>query len=346
VLTLRGHTDVVMAVAFSADGRRLFSASADGTIRVWNGTPLAEGAPLRDRPLQGHEGPVLGLAFSPDGRSLATGVLDGTARVWEVAARRLVYTLPGQDVPSVAFHAGGRRLTTVATDGTLAQWDPATGERRRILRGHLGPILNPNMGVGFSADGQRLTTLSKDGAVHVWETDSGREVVRIAPPALVTTAFLSPDGRRLAVGGLGSVQILEVASQKRLAGWSTSSFHVLYHLAFSADGQQVAAAFGDGAVCVWEIQSEKLLHTFRHDDRVACVAFHPNGKQLASGSCDNTAKVWDLETGQEVTTLRGHIGYVMALAYSPDGSLLATARGHRYAGDVQLWVRAAFGKKR
>jgi WD40 repeat protein len=76
------------------------------------------------------------------------------------------------------------------------------------------------------------------------------------------------------------------------------------------------------------------------------VAFHPNGKQLASGSCDNTAKVWDLETGQEVETLRGHIGYVMALAYSPDGSLLATASGHRYAGGVQLWETAAFGKKR
>ena len=77
-----------------------------------------------------------------------------------------------------------------------------------------------------------------------------------------------------------------------------------------------------------------------------CVAFHPGGRQLATGSCDNTAKVWDLDTGREVETLRGHIGYVMALAYSPDGSLLATASGHRYAGEVQLWETAAFGKKR
>jgi WD40 repeat protein/serine/threonine protein kinase len=345
VLALRGHTDVVMAVAFSADGRRLFSASADGTIRVWDGTPLAQGAPLWDRPLQGHEGPVFGLAFSPDGRSLATGALDGTARLWDVAARKLVHTLPGQDVPSVAFHAGGRRLTTVATDGTLAQWDAANGQRLRTLRGHLGPIWNPNMGVGFTADGERLTTMSRDGATHVWESDSGREVARIAPPGLATTAILSPDGRRLAVAGFGSVQILEVESKKRLAGWSTT-FHIAYHLAFSADGQQLAVAFADGTVSVWEIQSEKLLHTFRHDDRVTCVAFHPNGRQLASGSCDNTAKVWDLETGQILQTLRGHIGYVMALAYSPDGRLLATASGHRYAGQIQLWETAAFGKQR
>ena len=97
---------------------------------------------------------------------------------------------------------------------------------------------------------------------------------------------------------------------------------------------------------VWETKTEKLLHTFHHSDRVVCVAFHPNGQQLASGSCDNTAKVWDLETGQELETLVGHIGYVMCLAYSGDGALLATASGHRYAGEIQLWETAAFGKKR
>ena len=74
------------------------------------------------------------------------------------------------------------------------------------------------------------------------------------------------------------------------------------------------------------------------------MAFHPNGKQLASGSCDNTAKIWDLDAGKEVETLGGHI--VITLAYSPDGTLLATASGHHYAGEVQFWETANFGKKR
>src|SRR5262249_42707107 len=186
----------------SGDGHRLFSASADGTLRVWDGTPLTQGAPLQHRPLQGHEGPIVGIAFSPDGRYLATGAMDGTARLWDVGTRKLMHTLPGQDVTSVAFRAGGKRLTTVATDGTLVQWDPATGERRRTLPGHLGPIWNASMGVGFSADGERLATLSKDGAFRVWETESGREVVSTpAGTAVPITAFLSPDGRRVAVAG-------------------------------------------------------------------------------------------------------------------------------------------------
>jgi eukaryotic-like serine/threonine-protein kinase len=344
VLALRGHTDVVTAVAFSGDGQRLYSASLDGTLRVWNGAPVTPDGPSPRRPLQGHQGPIIGLAFSPDQRYLATGGLDGTARLWDVSARRFVHTLAGDDVTAVAFHAGGKRLTTVGTDGTLVQWDPATGQRGRTLRSHLGPLWNANFGTVFSSDGERLTSLCKDGAVRVWETDSGREVVRL-PPTSPNTAYLSPDGRRLALAGMGSVQILEVESKKRVAAWPTD-FHLLYHLAFSADGRRLAAAFADGTVRVWEIPAEKLLHTFRHSDRAACVAFHPNGKQLASGSCDNTAKVWDLETGQEVETLGGHIGYVMALAYSPDGSLLATASGHRYQGEVQLWETANFGKKR
>jgi WD40 repeat protein len=287
---------------------------------------------------------VLGLAFSPDQRYLATAALDGTARVWDVAARKLVHALPGQDVTSVAFRAGGRQLTTVAVDGTVVQWGTSTGERLRTLRAHLGPVGNVGFGVGFSGDGERLTSLTRDG-VRVWETDSGREVVSIPPPTSVpTTAFLSPDGRHLAVAGFGSVQVLEVESKKRVAGWPIS-FHVANHLAFSADGRLLAVAFADGTVRVWEIKSEKLLHTLRHGDRVACVAFHPGGQQLASGSCDNTAKIWDLQTGREVETLRGHIGHVMALAYSGDGKLLATASGHRYAGEVQLWETAEFGKK-
>jgi WD40 repeat protein len=150
----------------------------------------------------------------------------------------------------------------------------------------------------------------------------------------------------VAIAGVGSLGLLEVASKKPVAAWSISFHHGVPHLAFSPDGRCLATASWDGTARVWEIKSGKLLHTFRHSDRVACVAFHPNGRQLASGSCDNTAKVWDLETGREVDTLRGHIGYVMALAYSPDGKLLATASGHRYAGEVQLWETATFGKKR
>jgi WD40 repeat protein len=159
------------------------------------------------------------------------------------------------------------------------------------------------------------------------------------------TAVLSPDGKQLAAANVGTVQVLEVKSGKTVATLP-GVLHMAHQMAFSADGQRLAAAYWDGTVKVWEIKSTKTLHTFRHRDRATVVAFHPNGRQPVSGSCDNTAKVWDLDTGQEVETLRGHVGYVMSLAYSLDGQILATASGNRYRGEVQLWDTAMFGKKR
>jgi WD40 repeat protein len=200
--------------------------------------------------------------------------------------------------------------------------------------------------VAFTADGEHFASLTKDGSVGIWETVSGNEVARLPagfPPYLAVT--LSPDGKHLAAATLGSVQILEVTSGKTVATLP-GVLHMPHQMAFSADGQRLAAAYWNGTVKVWEINSSKTLHTFRHGDRATVVAFHANGRQLASGGCDNTARVWDLDSGQEVETLRGNIGYVMGVAYSPDGRTLATASGNRYSGEVQLWDTATFGKKR
>jgi WD40 repeat protein len=346
ILALRGHTDMVMAVAFSGNGRRLVSASLDGTVRLWNATPLADDPPPQ-RCLRGHQGQVLSLAFSADQRYLASAGWDGTAKLWDVASGKCVHSLTGHGpvITSVAFPAGRSILTTVSVDSSVAEWDLATGLRRRTLQAPVGSMLHAGFNVAFSADGQRFAALDKNEAVQVGETESGRELARVhqtIPSHL--TVFLGPDGKYLAAASLGRVLVVDVQSNKTVASLS-GSFHLVYNVAFSADGLLLAAAAWDGTVRVWDIQSGKTLHSFRHRDRVTCVAFHPNGRQLASGGCDNAARIWDLETGREIETLTSHIGYVMSLAYSPDGKLLATSSGHRYQGEVQLWETGGFGTR-
>src|SRR5439155_451724 len=97
---LVGHVGSVRSVAFSPDGTKVLTGSADGTARLWkevSGTVITI--------LEGYEGPVSSVAFSPDGTRMLTGSADGTARLWEVASGKLLATLIGHkgSVNSIAF---------------------------------------------------------------------------------------------------------------------------------------------------------------------------------------------------------------------------------------------------
>jgi ribosome assembly protein 4 len=72
-----------------------------------------------------------------------------------------------------------------------------------------------------------------------------------------------------------------------------------------------------------------------HGSAILTTAFNPaNSSRMASGSGDNTARIWDCDTGTPFTTLKGHTGWVLAVSYSPDGSLLATGS---YDRTVRIW---------
>jgi WD40 repeat protein len=81
--TLKGHTNWVMSVAFSPDGKTLASASVDQTIKLWDVATGKEQATLK-----GHTEVVFSVAFSPDGKRLASGSKDGTIKLWDVAVSK------------------------------------------------------------------------------------------------------------------------------------------------------------------------------------------------------------------------------------------------------------------
>ena len=76
---LRGHDGHVQSIAYSPDGHRIATGSADKTVRIWDadtGQPI--GAPLR-----GHDDMVNSVAYSPDGHRIATASADKTVRIWD-----------------------------------------------------------------------------------------------------------------------------------------------------------------------------------------------------------------------------------------------------------------------
>eukprot|EP00873_Tetraselmis_striata_P035800 jgi/Tetstr1/456064/TSEL_042834.t1 len=288
VATLEGHTDDVASeehighvrfVAWSPDGRRLATGSADKTARVWEAAHGGGDGWRCVATLEAHTSWVRSVAWSPDGSRLATGSGDETARVWEAAPGggggwRCAATLEGHTgwVFSVAWSPDGRRMATCSDDKTARVWEAAPGggggwRCAATLEGHTGWVFS----VAWSPDGRRMATGSADNTVKVWEA--------------------APGGG----GGWRCVATLEghtddVASEEHIG-------HVRF-VAWSPDGRRLATGSADKTARVWEAahgggDGWRCVATLEgHTSRVYSVAWSPDGRRLATGSADKTARVW------------------------------------------------------
>jgi WD40 repeat protein/serine/threonine protein kinase len=366
-LTLKGHTFGVNSVAFSPDGKRLASASADRTVKVWD---VRTGKVTLT--FKGHTGEVYSVAFSPDGKRLASASavsalgMDGTVKVWDAKTGEEQLTLrirPGfvtgfgsGNVTSnnnVAFSPDGKRLAFANGDETVQVWDAETGRHVFNLKG---------AGVAFSPDGKHIvSTVLKEGTVKVWDAQTGKVTLTLKGHLGTSVAF-SPDGTRIASDSRpGTAGVWDAATGKELL---TLEGHTgpITSVVFSPDGKRLASA-GDRTVRVWDAATGKELLTLKgHTGLVTSVAFSPDGKRLASAShgevrfgpggvgrlpnatWDQTLNIWDAETGQGPLTLNAHRRDVYSVAFSPDGKRLASAGGvwdekqNKYtAGVVKVW---------
>src|SRR5262245_36796004 len=322
----------IYSVAFSPDGKRLTSGSADRTVKLWDAVAVQELATLI-----GHGDAVLSVAFSPDGKRLATGSQDRTVKLWDVATGKELLTLKGHSggVLSVSFSPDGKRLTTGSHDGAVKLWDAATGQELGALKEQSHRVLS----VAFSPDGKRLATGGGEGTVKLWDAGAGQELLtlKVRLVSVCSVAF-SPDGKQLATGGCkGTVKLWDAATGQELL---TLKGHGQpgRSVAFSPDGKRLASGSADRTVKLWDAATGQELLTLKgHGGFVLSVAFSPDGKRLATGSFDHTVKLWHAVTGQELITLKGHGQTVFSVAFSPDGKWLASGSDDR---TVKLW-RAA-----
>jgi RNA polymerase sigma factor (sigma-70 family) len=341
VLELAGHTNGVLTVAWSDDGKWIASASHDATVRVWD---AATGKQLHV--LEGHKSLPRQIAFAPKSRLLASVGLDKTVRVWDPATGKPLRCHEGatKELRGVAFSPDGALLAWLGEVGELRVWRTDDTSPVRTL------MSDPDGGwsVAFSPDGKTLASGWKDGSVRLIDLATGKERRRWpAEQFNVGGLAYSPDGKVLATGGAWSSSVRrwdpETGAEIGKSDTHTGPVDRLHFM----PGDKELLSFGrDHLLIRWDLATRAptpvqvpLRGTF------AVGAISPDGRLLALSGRVRTALnigLYDTRTGERLRALEGHTDWVLGVAFSGDGKRLASASKD---GTVRVWDVAA-GKQR
>ena len=341
------------AIAFTPDSKRIAVPGPTGTVGIWD---LATGRRV-GRVAVGRTD-VADVLFADGGRTLVASDDGGAVSFVGVATgRRLRPPLSVGDkgAGALALSPDGRLLAAASYDGPIVVWDTKTGAP---YGSPLAADTSPPNGIAFSPDGRTLVTSHLSSAV-VWNLD-GKQMIGEpvgGPTDLISDIAFSPDGKRFAAAEYDKPTVVyETATHRpllRIHGHGRSSA-----IAFEPNGRRIAVATLDGSMRffdattgapagpriapanapIWQV-------AFSPDGRLLAAAVDPNGEAGYQAQRRNGfVELLDTRSGHRVGRIEPRAGTVMAVAFSRDGTLLATGSyGHR----IDLWdvaTRARRGK--
>ena len=315
IYSYRGHTDRILAVAWSPNGKYISSGSLDKTVQIWAADPSKHFRPVIYR---GHTAGVQTVAWSPDSIQVASGSLDKTIQVWDALSgeHAALYTGHTDAVNTVAWSPNGTYIASGSADNTVRVWDVATGKQVYVYRGHSARVNS----IVWSPDSQQIASGSTDKTVQILDATTGNHRYTYRGHTdTVSSVSWSPDGQYIASGSW----------DKTVQVWNVLTGAVLY----TYNGYNVKAAINP---------AKGVL-----PDLIFFVAWSPNGKRIAAITqvyCGDVCAVvlgWDAYTQKNFTFYTEEP--VFALAWSPDSTRLVTSIDNSEQGTENLSVQPPDG---
>jgi len=327
----------VVDICFSADSRRLATACADGTARVWDITSLA---PVT-QPIH-HSGAVRQVSLSLDSSVLMTLDSSDHAQLWDLAVVSSPDSLLGEagNVKCVAFSADGRHAATGSFDGLAQLWERKGGEFRQA-----GPPLVHRRRIdalALSPDGSRLVTISRSAkdTQRLWDPRDGRLVASLPCGDVAAFVAFSQTGNRLFTTDARGVSVWDPVTGRALARMDTPINRDREAGAvISRDGGWLLTTTSDFGATRWDTRNGQRITDIAIGRQVAAVALSPDGRTLASATGEQRVDLRDAHSGRLLRSLR-HNDTICSLSFSRDGRFLATgmgARGIRRPGKALVW---------
>lgn len=329
VTRLERHRQV-NGLAFSHDGRWLATAARGGEIELWETRSW-----VRRAVFHADEGDIESVAFTPDDRHAISVNGLGAIRLWDRATGAWETIPTGRDrLWCAAVSPNGQLLATTANNGAVWLRD-LRRDRPRISMSVLSTSVPA---IAFSGDGTSLTLADDRGNVRVVDARSGRTLreQRVDAGAAILRVVLSNDAHRLVTASyVPEVAMWDLLGGRRLQALPTPPPYGL-HFALSADGDRIALMASHDAVALWDLK-ERARSKLVSGGNAGLLAFSPRGDFLSMAGSWGIGRptLWDDASGLPRTPNGpGHRGTIWSQAFSPDGSLLATADD---AGSIILW---------
>jgi WD40 repeat protein len=278
------HTDLVVAAAFSRDGRTVATAGFDGTARLADAATGQAGAVLR------HAKPVFAVEFNPAGDLVLTAGGDETARLWEAKTGKPVGEplTHGGSVMTAGFSPKGDVFFTGSLDGSFGLWRTAD-QAPDFPRVRTDPIA----AAAFSHDGRRVVVAAGNEA-RVFDVSAGTFLKPALPhKSMVRSVAFSHNDRLVLTAGDDAGALLWDAETLARHGVTFSHERPVLGAVFSPDDSLVLTRSADGTARLWDASTGRGVGPALFlGGQVASAAFSPDGRRFAAGSTGHGARLW------------------------------------------------------